>query len=409
MAAGVVRCRRGGGVGMDGGKARVAREGDVMALCGYCGAIEVAWHQEDRKWVACAARRHADGTVLRVEVRSGTRTVLRPVPDPAARHYPWADRTKRTLKTECEAWTPEKALASKGRKGGWSRRPPEPVAAIPPPSIPVAAPVATATIGVDMGKAEASAKPSVKPSRSSEPEALIDAAELAAWARAEAAIRCEVVPMRVLLWGPPGTGKTELPWRIAQELEWAHEQQQMTEETPGTELLGHLIVQAGSTVWCDGTLGRAIRASHAGPVVYVIDEVARASQDAMSACLLALTNPESLRLTLRSGEVLSPNVANWHVVATSNDDPKDLPPALGDRLHIAVRITAPHPDLVRSMTTVEARRLACARSREYSIRALLTYDRLRAGGVDMGTAAGMVWEPEVARSFTDAARLERIA
>lgn len=235
---------------------------------------------------------------------------------------------------------------------------------------------------------------------------LLTAAAFAAWDRAERAIQTKITPTRVLLWGPPGTGKTELPWRIAQRENWAHVYQLMTEETPGTELLGHLIVQAGNTVWSDGTLGRALRLSQEKPVVYVVDEIGRASQDAMSACLLALTNPESLRLVLRSGETLMPKPENWHVVCTSNDDPGQLPPALADRLHISVKVLSPHPGLIDSMTTIEARRLAASASREYSVRALLTYDKLVAGGMSKDEAAGIVWEPEVAKSFNDARRLE---
>lgn len=238
------------------------------------------------------------------------------------------------------------------------------------------------------------------------PEKLLSPESRAAWARFNALLTCEAEPMRILAWGPPGTGKTETPWRTAKALGWTHVYQLMTEETPGTELLGHLIVQAGNTIWCDGTLGRAIRASHSGHVVYVIDEIGRASQDAMSACLLALTNPESLRLTLRTGEVIEPKPEHWHVVATSNDEPNLLPPALADRLHLSIMLTSPAPDLVRSMTTKEARRLACAKSREYSIRALLTYDRLRAKGMDLEKTAFMVWEPAVAKSFIDAVRVE---
>lgn len=425
-----------------------------MALCQYCGKVEIAWHQVERKYVAFHAQRDASGAVVKKDVRDGTRTVRRAVADLTKRHYPhehWRPSDTRQA-SECATWTPMAASAMK--KAGWRRAPAagavaaEPVTAADVSTtlaeqlaaagaggtvdheliaallasvaqakttragraalgIPAAEPIETADMGEDEREPEEEpGAPVEKPHRLPEPEELLDAAALAAWARARRAIECDLVPTRVLLWGPPGTGKTELPWRIAESRGWSHHYQLMTEETPGTEMLGHLIVQGGNTVWCDGTLGRAIRASHEGPTVLVIDEIARASQDAMSACLLALTNPESLRLTLRSGEVIAPKVENWHVVATSNDDPAVLPPALADRLHINVRLLSPNPELVRSLTTVEARRLATAASREYSVRALLTYDRLRVGGMDMADAAGLVWEPEAAQSFVDANRLE---
>jgi len=423
-----------------------------MALCQYCGKVEIAWHQVERKYVAFHAQRDAAGAVVKKDVRDGTRTVRRAVADLTKRHYPhehWRPSDTRQA-SECALWTPQAASAMK--KAGWRRAPAanaapaeavaEPMLATATPSevealatklaegtgadpaliaalmesiakhraaaqaIPTAAGIQTGTVGeAEESEPEAEPEPAAPP-RLPEPEELMGADMLAAWARARKAIECDLVPTRVLLWGPPGTGKTEMPWRIAQERGWNHVYQLMTEETPGTELLGHLIVSGGNTVWCDGTLGRAIRASHEKPTVYVIDEVARASQDAMSACLLALTNPESLRLTLRSGEVIAPKVENWHVVATSNDDPSVLPGALADRLHINVRLLAPNPALVRSLTTVEARRLATAASREYSVRALLTYDRLRAGGMSMKEAAELVWEPEAAQSFADANRLE---
>lgn len=403
-----------------------------MALCQYCGKVEIAWFQKpDRSYVACHAVRDASGAVVKREVRDGTRTVRRPMADPAKVHYPHTHYAGgpaigRTP-SECEVWTPllSKARKAMGRAAGWRRPAPMPSpdysgAAMPAPVVdrdwtdddsdgivkrvivpgtPLAAdtvsPITTPAAPVER-----------KARRVPEPEELLSAAQMAQWARAEAAIRCSILPTRVLLWGRPGTGKTELPWRVAQELGWSHHYQLMSEETPGTELLGHLAVQAGNTVWCDGSLGRALRASQVGPTVLVIDEIGRASADAMTACLLALTNPESLRLTLRSGEVLAPKLENWHVVATSNDEPGMLPPALADRLHITVRVDAPHPGLVRSMTTAEARRAACAASAEYSVRALLTYDRLRAGGMSLEDAAGMVWEPDTASSFVDAARLE---
>lgn len=395
-----------------------------MALCGYCGKVEIAWHQVARRWVACEAQRDAAGVVMKAAVRSGTRTIMRPVPDPAKAHYPIPHGIVATGEESwCQSWTPEGAASRPKRKGSFKRAhmatvpTSDPARWITPKTAPTypetgVYPVTleadgSATIKLVSGIPVADLSAAIAADRAeiTAPVVVEDLREMDPWERAEALIHCKAVPTRVLLWGPPGTGKTELPWRIAQAEKWEHVYQLMTEETPATELLGHLIVQAGSTAWCDGTLGRAIRMSHAGPVVYVIDEVGRSSQDALSACLVALTNPESLRLTLRSGEVLSPKVENWHVVATSNDEPGMLPLAVQDRLHLAVNVNTPHPGLVASLTTEEARRLVQAKSREYSIRAILTYDRMRASGMGLVEAARLVWDGVTAQSFIDAARL----
>lgn len=401
-----------------------------MAFCGYCGTVEIAWApsssvgRAEGRWVACEARRGPDGGVLRAPHRDGTRVVYRPVPNTDRPHYPHAHHgglAGERAEHECAVWNPRaaaEAITARASRAGWRTRPD---AAAPlvdsaaallgrrrTPVSPSTAPVVAAP--VEAAAAPAGARPELLP----EPEALLSHDQLAAWRRADAAMRCDTVDpatgtlalSRVLLHGRPGTGKTEAPWLIAKELGWTHVYQMLTEETPGTDLTGHLVVQGGDTAWSDGSLGRAIRASHAGPVVYVLDEIGRASQDAMSACLLALANPESLRLPLRTGEVLSPRGEHWRVVACTNSEPRELDPALRDRLHIAVHLDAPSPGLVRSMTRLETRRAACSMSTEYSIRALLTYDRLCAAGWRTDAAARLVWEPATAQSWIDAMRLE---
>lgn len=428
-----------------------------MGLCGHCKQVEIAWHSDSQGWVAYHAEREADGTVRRklVNVEAG-RKANRPVPDLGRRHYPHINRTGGpSTSDECPAWTLEAARAVKRGKGRSWRTPAHLAVPLPPtPALGVETPVVEAdklppeldvalrtdTFGAPVGGwTHAGPPPSNAPATGPTVATVAQAVQVPmatlgaqavmvvpgvkaqpklpgvgelmslearqAWMRAEKILECGDMPTRLMLWGPPGTGKTELPWRHAKKHGWAHEYQLMTEETPGSDLLGHLAVEGGNTVWLDGSVCRAIRKSHAGPVVLVVDEIGRASADALSACLMALTNPESLRLTTRAGEVLAPKVENWHVVVTSNDDPSLLPVAIADRLHLAVMLTAPHPELVESLTTAEARRLACATSREYSIRALLSYDRLRAAGWSLKDAAELVWEPYVARSFQDAVKI----
>lgn len=87
-----------------------------MALCQYCGRVEIAWHQgSNRRWVAYQAARNEHGEVLRREERNGGRTVRRPVADLNKRHYPPANSSQRT-ETECEEWTAQKA--SERKRGG---------------------------------------------------------------------------------------------------------------------------------------------------------------------------------------------------------------------------------------------------------------------------------------------------
>ncbi len=440
-----------------------------MGLCGHCKNVEIAWHHDGKAWVAYVAAVDATGVTARTRVAVGkNRFANRPVPDLGKRHYPHADKhAGPATPDECPVWTLAAAKAhqqAKAKKGGGGKMPMpivQPmvgldtegvgvgvgaevdtmVAAImgqgrgptggwtQGPAAPVNRPIgddavaalraamgaASATVGATMpvasGVGQSTLGTVVLVPAVAVPQALPSVSDLMAledrlaWVRAEKILECGVLPTRLMLWGPPGTGKTELLWRHAQKMGWAHEYQLMTEETPGSDLIGHLAVEGGNTVWLDGSLGRAIRKSHAGPVILAIDEIGRASADALSACLLALTNPESLRLTTRAGEVIAPKVENWHVGVTSNDDPALLPPAIADRLHLAVMLVAPHPGLVESLGTEEARRLACATSREYSIRALLSYDRLRAAGWALKEAAELVWEPQVAKSFCDAVKI----
>lgn len=412
-----------------------------MGLCAHCKAVQIAWNSEGNAWVAYVAAVDSSGQVARTLVNTGNgRTARRTVPDLSRRHYPHVNRTGGpSTPDECPAWTLQAARAHKRAKtgktgyvpnvptqagqgpdalpaalqpspaapapfgGGWTQGPAAPSNRPEAGTIPVAASVGQATLGQTPAPQAPVAPPPPPPLPSV--ATLMKLEDRMAWKRAEKILECRVLPTRLMLWGPPGTGKTELFWRHAKAQGWQHEYQLMTEETPGSDLTGHLAVEAGNTVWLDGSLGRAIRKSHAGPVILVIDEIGRASADALSACLLALTNPESLRLTTRAGEVIAPKTENWHVGVTSNDDPALLPPAIADRLHLCVMLAGPNPELVESLTTVEARRLACAVSREYSIRALLSYDRLRAAGWDVKASAELVWEPQVARSFQDALKV----
>lgn len=249
------------------------------------------------------------------------------------------------------------------------------------------------------------AKPKPENADKSKPKVYrIPAAANAAWERAEKAVDCRMAE-RILLYGPPGTAKTEFTFRKAQANGWGYVYQILTEETPASDLAGHFIIKGGDTVWCDGSLLRAARESHERPVIYCLDEIGRASADAMSYTLLALQNPESMRIVTRTGEIVQPKPGNWQVICTTNGEPTELPDPVRDRLHVAIEITHPHPDLVASLQFPESQRAVTSSSREFSTRAILTYDRLRVAGWSIEDAAKLVWDPASAKSWIDANKL----
>jgi len=232
--------------------------------------------------------------------------------------------------------------------------------------------------------------------------------DISSWQRAEKLLLR--ASSRVLLYGPPGTGKTSLAWHMAQQHGWTHAHETLTEETPGSALLGGWRLQGGETVWCDGAVVRAWRESQAGPTVLVLNEITRASVDAMSMALLCLDDPNMAEIILPTGECVRPNPANLHVLATSNDSPSDLTPALASRLPIQIHIATPHPGIVASLADRSLQNLALAKSREYDMRALLACSNLIKEGEPFKAAAYLVWDEPAAQSITDAhtLRLSRL-
>lgn len=149
---------------------------------------------------------------------------------------------------------------------------------------------------------------------------------------------------RVLLYGPPGTGKTRSAFETAKALKKPLYNITLSDETPAAELRGHYIPQGNKFVWMDGPAVRAFREG----AVLCLDEIDKASQDALDFLHGLLNDPEMARLTLPSGEIITP-ADGFQVIATMNGDIQDLQPSLQDRFSIAIEITAPHPGAVASL------------------------------------------------------------
>lgn len=182
---------------------------------------------------------------------------------------------------------------------------------------------------------------------------------------------------RVLLFGLPGTGKTYAAARRNVAEDQAVYQITMTEETPAAEIRGHFLPKGDEMVWMDGP---AIRAWREGARL-VINEIDRASADSLSLMYAILDDPEFAELTLPTGEVVTPS-EGFHVVATMNGQPYDLPLALQDRFPVTIEVMDVNPEAIEALPEdlrIPARETALVANedRRLSIRLWMEFSSLR--------------------------------
>ena len=175
------------------------------------------------------------------------------------------------------------------------------------------------------------------------------------------------VTRRALLFGPPATGKTHIATHIHMKTRTVYSVT-LTESTPDAELRGHFVPSGGDFKWMDGP---AIKAWRDGGCL-VLNEINRASADALSFCYVLLDDPKTARVTLPTGETVAPH-PNFRAVATMNGNPDELPEALRDRFPVQIEVlkTNPHAlealpqelrDMARGTMDLEANRRITMRS-----------------------------------------------
>lgn len=206
------------------------------------------------------------------------------------------------------------------------------------------------------------------------------------WSDIEA-VTC--VTQRTLLHGPPGTGKTYAALTAGVTPGQRVFALTCSEEMAAAELRGHYVPRGGEFVWQDGP---AMAAWSCGGRL-VINEVDKASADALTFLYAVLDDAESARITLPNGEDRQPK-AGFSVVATMNGDPDmDLPEALRDRFPVCIEVRSVHPEALRALPAdlrgpAEKGVLAPEAERRTSIRVWLEFARLRpVVGVDVAARA----------------------
>lgn len=190
---------------------------------------------------------------------------------------------------------------------------------------------------------------------------------------------------RTLLYGPPGTGKTTAACRMGDP--GSFYSLSLSDGSTEAELRGHYIPTDGKFVWHDGP---ALRAWREG-VRLVVNEIDHAPAEVLSFLHAILDDPEVARITLPTGETVTP-AEGFHVIATMNGEPNDLPPALRDRFPVCLEVDRPHPEAIEALPA-NLRKAATDTAvhddpeRRVSTRAWAAYAALVADGIPEDAAA----------------------
>ncbi len=217
---------------------------------------------------------------------------------------------------------------------------------------------------------------------------------------------------RVLLYGPPGTGKTFAALHFGVR-DAPAERLVCTEDLTTGEITGTWMPRGeGRWSWREGPAIRAWHDNEGRGGRLVVDEVDRASGDALSTLLAVTDSIESARWrNPETGEWVRPG-PDFSVVMTTNlEELSSIPAALRDRFAVAIRITHPHEDALVSLSA-DLRYAALVGSsteatRRVSLRSFYAFDQLR---LHLGAerAAHLVFGVERSESVLDALRIRSL-
>lgn len=206
---------------------------------------------------------------------------------------------------------------------------------------------------------------------------------------------------RLMLFGPPGTGKTRFAYETAKKNGWLYYGITLTEDTSMTEIRGSYQIMGGNMVWSDGIVTSAWARSHAPEVKGVLvclNEINCASPDCTTILHNVLDDDIMAEITLPTTppKVVKPKIGKIFYVATMNGEPEDLREALLDRFVVRMNITEPHPHAIAALPNdlhaLAKNSCSLPDERRLSLRPFFAFARLREK-VSPETAARLVFGP----------------
>lgn len=186
---------------------------------------------------------------------------------------------------------------------------------------------------------------------------------------------------RIILFGPSGIGKTYAGLHMGNVQGGAH-RLVCTEDMTNADVTGAFMPnERGTFAW---NYGSAVKAWEGNGIVggrLIVDEVDKAGGDVFATLLAMLDSPESASWeNPENGRVHRPRPGFSAIMTTNIENMEELPTALADRFPVRIRINAPHPDALLTLSPDlrnYAVRMADAGERRISLRAFKAFDQLR--------------------------------
>lgn len=163
---------------------------------------------------------------------------------------------------------------------------------------------------------------------------------------------------RVLLFGPPGTGKTRNPFEYARSVSPKAESITLDSDTTRGSLVEMPLPGGPNGAWVT-VVGPALRAFEGGYPL-VVNELDRIGEGNGETVMHAILDDAAIaQWTLFSGRVVRAG-DGFACYATMNGTPDMLPSALRDRFDAVVFVDKPHPGILAALRSPMLRRTADA-------------------------------------------------